>query len=267
MSSIKQNKKLGLALGSGGVRGLAHIGVIKSLEKHGVRIDCLSGSSAGSWVAAYYALFGEVENLEKDFSENFKNKFSLLLDPSRSGGVVSGQKFYNFLQKSFLGKTFAALKKPLRILATDLVSGEPYVFKSGDLATAVRASSAVPVVFKPLVIDDKLLVDGGLSNPVPASLLKEMGVDVIIGVDVYHKNEFIRKKFSLAQIAGRSTRIAIYNLAKKNMSVCDIKINLDISKYVHSSVMSMNKQTVLEIIEIGEKGADKEIANIKQLLN
>ncbi len=269
MTSTKlQTKKLGLALGSGGFRGFAHIGVIKSLEKHGISIDCLSGSSIGAWMAAYYGLFGEIEKLKESLTNNPKDNLLLLFDLTSSGGLIGGNKFYNFLKKTFDNKSFSDTKLPVRILATDLISGSPYVFCEGDLASAVRASTSIPVVFKPFSIGDKLLIDGGLSNPIPGKLLREIGADVVIGVNLYHKNEFIKDKFSMTKIAFRSTRIGLYNLARVDLLSCDIKIELDLSPYTKQSTLSQyfTKKIAEQIIKIGEDATDKLIPEIKKLL-
>lgn len=265
---MAQNKKLGLALGTGGFRGFAHIGVIKSLEKHNIRIDYLSGSSIGAWVAAYYALFKDVDSLKNGLTDNPKNNMLLLFDLSGSCGFINGSKFHNYLKKSFNNKTFADTKLPIQILATDLISGSSHVFKEGDLATAVRASTSIPIVFKPVSLGEKILVDGGLSSPIPGNLLKKMGAEIIIGVNLYHKNEFIKKKLSMTKIALRSTRIAIHNLAKRDLQICDIKIELDVSSYSEESSLSQyfTKKIAEQIIKIGEKETDKLIPKIKALL-
>jgi len=265
---MKKTKKLGLALGSGGFRGFAHIGVIRSLEKNGIKIDYLSGSSIGAWVAAYYAIFENIDKLKQDLTENPKDNFLLLFDLSGSGGLVNGNKFHNFLKNNLQNKTFADTKIPVKILATDLISGQPHIFKDGAIAMAVRASTSVPIVFKPVALDSKLLVDGGLSNPIPGDLVREMGADIVIGVNLYHKNEFIKKNFSLTKIALRSTRIALHNLAKSDLKKCDIKIELDVSNYSEESSLSQyfTKKIAEQVIKVGEETTDKLIPKIKALL-
>ncbi len=268
MPIAKQTKKLGLALGSGAFRGFAHIGVIKSLVKNGIKINYISGSSIGAWVAAYYALFQDVEQLKKDLTENPKDNFLMLLDPTASGGLISGAKFYSYLKKSLQNKTFADTKIPLTILTTDLNSGSPHVFSTGELALAVRASTSIPILFKPVPFEDKLLVDGGLSNPIPGKLLKDQGADVVIGANLYHKNEFIKDKFSMTRIALRSARIGLYNLAQADLQFCDVKIAMDISAYEQESNLSkyFTKSIAEQIIKIGEEATDKLIPEIKLML-
>ena len=267
---MEKNKTVGLALGSGGFRGFAHIGVIKSLEKHGIPINFLSGSSIGSWVAAYYSIFKDINKMKGELIASPKENMLLFFDLTWTGGFVGGQKFMLFLEKNLRNNDFADAQIPLKILSTDLITGKPYVFEKGDLARAVRASTSVPLVFKPLAYQNKLLVDGGLSSPVPAYLTREMGADVVIAVNLYNKNEFIKKEFNVANIVARSGRIGLYNLAQESLKAADIVIEPDVSKYVDGSNINVykyfTKEIADEIIKIGEKATDKLIPQIKALL-
>ncbi len=265
---MEKRKTVGLALGSGAFRGFAHIGVIKSLEKHNIPIDYLSGSSIGAWVAAYYAIFKDIDKLKKEITSNPKENLPMLFDLSWTGGFIGGEKFMSFLEHNLHHHNFSALKIPLRIVATDLVSGQPYVFSSGDVARAVRASTSVPLVFKPLNYKDKLLVDGGLSNPIPGDLLREIGADIVIGVNLYNKNEFVGKNFTMPNVILRSTRIVMHNLSKVAAQTVDVLIEPDTSKYIRESSLSkyFTKEIMEAMIKIGEKATDKLIPQIKQLL-
>jgi len=265
---MKKRKTVGLALGSGAFRGFAHIGVIRSLQKHNIPIDYLSGSSIGAWVAAYYAIFQNIDNLEKELTDRPKDNIPMFFDLSWTGGLIGGQKFSTFLEHNLENHDFSALKTPLRIVATDLVTGNPHVFSSGDVARAVRASTSVPLVFKPVNYKNKLLVDGGLCHPVPADLVKEMGADIVIGVNLYHKNEFIDKRFTMPNVVLRSTRIVLHNLAKVDIKKADIIIEPDTSEYIKESPFSkyFTKEIADAMIKIGEKATDKVIPQIKALL-
>lgn len=265
---MKKNKTVGLALGSGGFRGFAHIGVIRSLEKNGIPINFISGSSIGAWVGAYYSLFKDINKLEEDLTSNRRENMLILFDLSWGGGLVNGQKFSAFLEKNLKNKNFSDTKIPLKILATDIASGVPHVFDSGPVAQAVRASTSLPLIFKPVNFRNKVLVDGGLSNPVPGDLVKEMGADIIISVNLYHKNEFIKQKFSTAQVVMRSGRIGLHNLAQMAIKNADIVITPDISSYTEKNGLEQyfTKKIADDIIKIGEKAADKLIPQIKDLL-
>jgi len=266
---MPSRKTIGLALGSGAYRGFAHIGVIKSLEKHHIPIDYLSGASIGAWVAAYYAIFQDIGVLEKDLINNTKENLSLLLDFNWSGGFIGGQKFTAYLEKKLRQHDFSALKIPLQITATDLISGGPHVFKSGDIALAVRASTSVPLIFKPVQYEEKLLVDGGLSNPVPGELVRNMGADIVIGVNLYNANEFKNQKITAPNIIVRSAMVGLYNLARADLKNVDVIIEPDTSPLARASSLSkyFTKEVADQLITIGEKATDLVIPEIRKMLD
>lgn len=157
--------RLALVLGGGAARGFAHIGVIKALEAQGIKVDMVAGTSAGSVVGALYAsgLNGfQLQRLAMDLDEDNFTDWSL---PNR--GLLRGEALQAFIDHSVHRQPLERLAKPLGVVATDLHSGERVVFRSGDTGMAVRASSAVPGVFKPVAIQGRQYVDGGLTSPVP----------------------------------------------------------------------------------------------------
>lgn len=262
----KNNQKIGLALGSGGLRGLAHIGAIKVLLKNNIPIDYISGASVGALIGAFLATYGEVDSLEKLILENTKELLPLFFDVGK-GGLISGDKISNFLEKS-LGKIkFSETKIPLYVVSTDLISGQPIIFSSGKIIPAVRGSISVPIIFKPYSYQGKLLVDGGLSDPVPVNILKENGADKIVAINLYHKNEFKNKKFTVAKVALRSTRIALFNLAKISVNHADLVLNPDISCADKLKVKDYFKpENIKKIISIGEEETLRHLPEIKNLL-
>ncbi len=174
--------RLGLALGGGAARGFAHIGVIKALEAQGIVPDIIVGTSAGSVVGALYAggFNGfELQRLALQMDENAIADWSL---PSR--GVLRGEALQNFINKTLDGRPIEALPRKLAITATDLQTGELVVFERGNTGMAVRASSSVPAVFQPVLINGREYVDGGLVSPVPARVARRLGADVVIAVDI-----------------------------------------------------------------------------------
>lgn len=265
---IKSRKTIGLALGSGGLRGFAHIGVLKVLEKHNIPIDYLSGSSIGAWVAAYYALTRDIKRFERETLSRPLDSLPMFLEFSLAGGFITGSKLTAFLEKNLHHHNFSAVKIPLEIVSTDLVSGQPFIFKTGSLALAARASMSVPLIFKPVPHHGKLLVDGGLSSPVPGNLVRDLGADIVIGVNLYHKNEFVERKFTMPNIMLRSTRIAMYNLAQIDMRAADIVISPDTSPVIKVQGLGkyLTKEAADRLIKIGEKAAEKAIPAIKRLL-
>jgi len=163
---------------------------------------------------------------------------------------------------------FSQTKIPLSIVATDLVSGQPVVFSQGKLAPAVHASISVPVVFKPVKFKNKLLVDGGLSDPVPVDLVKKMGADIVIAVNLYHQNEFNEKKFTMPTVALRSTRIALHNLAKIAVRKADIVLYPDTSDLIRATKINKYFDSIgtKKLIAVGARETFKHLPEIKKLL-
>lgn len=179
------SKKIGLALGSGGSRGVAHIGVIKALEEEGIRPDYIVGCSMGAVVGAAYANGLSVDEMFEIVS---KLKAIQLIDlsaiPLTRLALLRGNKMLNLLVNSIGETTFDQLKIPFRCIASDLYSGRLVTLSEGSVTQAVKASSSIPGVFPPVKLDGKLLVDGGVLCRVPTEQVKEMGADVVIAVDV-----------------------------------------------------------------------------------
>ncbi|MCU0949721.1 MAG: patatin-like phospholipase family protein [Burkholderiaceae bacterium] len=174
--------RIGLALGGGAARGFAHIGVIKTLEAQGFVPDLIAGTSAGSVVGALYAggFNGfDLQRLALAMDENAIADWSL---PSR--GVLRGEALQNYINKTLENRPIEKLPRRLAVTATDLQSGELMVFERGNTGMAVRASSSVPAVFQPVSINGRDYVDGGLVSPVPARVVRKMGADVVIAVDI-----------------------------------------------------------------------------------
>ena len=171
-----------LALGSGGARGFAHIGVIKALEEAGIVPDIVTGSSSGAVVAALYASGREARELE-DIALRLER--GDLVDYVLFGnGWVKGEALQDFVNRMVNGQPIERLARPFAVIATEARSGRMVVFNRGDTGVAVRASASVPRIFVPPVINGEEYVDGGLSSPVPVKVARAMGADVVIAVDV-----------------------------------------------------------------------------------
>lgn len=180
------NKKIGLALGGGGARGLAHIGVLKVLKREGIEIDMVAGSSMGSIVGACFALGLDMIEIEKvilGFSS--KRKIASLLDfRIGNGAVLKGKKSYDFINSYIKDKKFSDTILPFSVVATNLNTGEEKVFNQGGIMDTLRASSCVPGIFPPVKIGKDYYIDGGVVNPTPIDVVQDMGADVIIAVDL-----------------------------------------------------------------------------------
>ena len=179
----KPQAKLGIALGAGSARGWSHIGVIRALAEAGIEPDIVCGCSIGALVGAAY-VNGDIDTLEKWVASLDWKGVLGLLDISFNGGLIKGDRLIEFLRRHFVDHAFEELAKPFACVATDLENGREIWLRDGSVADAVRASIAMPGLFKPLLHDGRLLVDGALVNPVPVSLCRALGADLVIAVDL-----------------------------------------------------------------------------------
>jgi NTE family protein len=187
-STLPHIPKIGLALSSGGARGLAHVGVIQVLEEEGVPIAAIAGTSMGAYIGSLWAAGLSGAKLE-ELAREIKDRKTLLrlLDPlfPPSEGLIRGEKIRKHLERSLGTLDFSELAKPLLIIATDLDDLSAHVFDSGPVAAAVHASSAIQGVCAPVRLKGRRFVDGGASEPLPVSLLKaRYGLDAVIAVNV-----------------------------------------------------------------------------------
>ncbi|WP_296507559.1 patatin-like phospholipase family protein [Rhodoferax sp.] len=180
----KPPPKIGLALGGGAARGFAHVGVIQVLEENGIKPNLVTGTSAGSLVAAIYASGKNGSQLQRVAETMEEAAIADWTLPIFSRGMLRGDALARYVNSQVSGKLIEELPIPLGIVATDLNSGNDVLFQRGDTGTAVRASSAVPAVFQPVKISGREYVDGGLVSPVPVGAARRMGADFVIAVDI-----------------------------------------------------------------------------------
>ncbi len=179
-------RRIGVALGSGSARGLAHIGVMRALVEAGIEVEAVAGTSMGAFVGAIFAA-GRLDRLEAGFRGFDWSGIAALLDPvfPRSG-LLGGGRIGDFMRSQLDVGRVEDLPVPFRAIATDLGSGEAIAIDRGDLIEAVRASIAVPGIFTPVRSDGRVLVDGGLVDPVPVGAVRALGADLVIAVDLNH---------------------------------------------------------------------------------
>jgi NTE family protein len=177
--------KVALVLGGGAVRGFAHIGVIKTLEAHGIVPDMVVGTSAGSVVGALYAGGYTGFELQKIAFQLEQESVGDWVLPDR--GFIKGEMLQNFINRALQNRVIERMNKPFAAVTTELQTGEMAVFRRGNTGMAVRASSSIPGVFQPVNIGGKEYVDGGLVSPVPVRAARGMGADVVIAVDISGK--------------------------------------------------------------------------------
>lgn len=217
-----EGKSIGLVLSGGGVRGMAHIGLIKALKEHGLEAQMVAGSSVGALVGALYANGNSVESMLDFFRKTplFQYSFFAINKP----GFIDTERYFSIFKGYFPKDTFESLEKPLYVVATDLLSGEEKVFNSGELILPLLASAALTPVFSPVEIEGILYADGGIMNNFPKEYLDEK-VDFMIGSNVsiaaeIHKND-LRNSI---QLAGRVTSLMIYASSKEKVNQCHLFI-------------------------------------------
>jgi len=186
--------KLGLALGSGGARGIAHINFIKAFEELNLKPAIISGTSIGALIGAMYASNYTSYDLIKILKDKKYSLFFKILDLNilNTSSIFEGKAVYNFIKELVPYSSFKALNIPLKIVATDFWSRKQELIEEGDLIGAIRASISIPSVFKPINYNNKILVDGGIVNPVPYDLIKK-DCDICIAIDVNGQKEISNK--------------------------------------------------------------------------
>jgi len=248
--------RIALALGGGAARGFAHIGVIKALESHGIVPDIVVGTSAGSLVGALYASgYGgfDLQRVALQLDDTVIADWSL---PDR--GFIKGEALQNFVNQAVQNRLLEKLNKPFAAVATDLQSGEPVVFRTGNTGMAVRASSSVPGVFQPVSISGRDYVDGGLVSPVPVRAARGMGADIVIAVYISN-NPRLGKTRDSVDVMLQSFAIMGQSIAGYELNEADIVIRPDTGRIRSTGFEDRH----LAIIE-GEKAGLAAIAAIKQ---
>jgi len=199
----KQDFKIGLALGAGAAKGFAHIGVLKALEESGVRVDMIAGSSMGAIIGGSYAAGLSPDTLlEIALNSNWIDVLHLLDPVFPTRGFIDGQKIKAFLEDLYGNKKIEDLPIPFAATTVDILKGDLYVINQGSLANAARASSSIPILFNPMSFGDRILVDGGMIDPVPIDVVRSMGADYIIAVNVLAFPDSMNQKETFTYLHG-----------------------------------------------------------------
>jgi NTE family protein len=215
-----QQKKIGLVLSGGGVRGMAHIGVIKAMEEFGLEAKIVSGSSVGALIGALYANGNSVLDMMRFFKETplFKYNFFALAKP----GLIDTERYINIFKAYFPHDNFADLKKELHVVATNLEQGEEEFITTGELIKPLLASAALPPVFSPVSYKGMLYADGGIMNNFPAEPVVDK-VDFVIGSNVSIVSKLQKKDLNNSlQLTGRVTGLMIYAINRQKIDKCDL---------------------------------------------
>jgi NTE family protein len=246
MGKSSGSRKIGLALGGGAARGFAHIGVLKVLQQRNVPLHCVAGTSAGSLIGSLFCAglsWRELAELARDIN------WGDLVSPTwPTLGIVNPDKLEKTLDRVLKGRSFGELAVPFRAVAVDIETGEEVVLASGPVARAVRASCSIPGIFEPTEIAGRLLVDGGLLNNVPTDVLKEMGAEVLIGVDLNADRVTQRRPENLLEVFYRSLNILIHNSTQKARRTADIMVEPRLAGFAYHDLGRSD-----QLIERGER--------------
>ena len=251
--------KIGLALGSGGARGFAHLGAIKVLKEEGIPIDLIAGSSMGAMVGCFYGAGLDIKRLYK-LASAFKRKYYLDFTVPKMG-FIAGKRVKELIRIFTHGKHLEQLELPVKVVATDLMTGEKVIFVKGPIADAVRASISIPGIFVPEKLNGRLLVDGGVVDRVPVSVVKEMGADIVIAIDVSHVKTNAEIT-SIYDVIMQSLDILQMELVTHREIVSDFMIKPRVEMYSSRAFTNIE-----DIIRIGEEETRNNIKQIKEVIN
>lgn len=179
---VQDRLHIGLALGSGGTRGFAHIGVLQVLEEAGIEVEAIAGSSMGSLIASVYATGAPIDRMEQLALHLPLKRWVDVTVPKL--GLVAGRRFHELIKLLTKNMDFSDTSIPLAVVATDIELGERVIFTSGAIHDAVRASIGIPGIFVPHRIGDRMLVDGGVIERVPIQAVRDLGADFVVAIDV-----------------------------------------------------------------------------------
>ncbi|NCN45450.1 MAG: hypothetical protein COU63_01860 [Candidatus Pacebacteria bacterium CG10_big_fil_rev_8_21_14_0_10_36_11] len=265
-NSKSAKPKLGLALGSGGWRGLAHIGVIKALLKHKIEFEIIAGSSTGSLMGGAYASLQDISKLEDFFKQlKFRGMVRIFRDFHPAQGIFKGDFFQKVIVEVLGDKKIEDLSIKFGATAVDFQSGELIFLTSGSLVKAIRASASVPLVFEPAKVDGRKLIDGAMRMPVPIDLAKELGADKVIAINLY-KNVFPVSpgRYGGVQTALKSSHLLLRELARRDCEKADLVLYPDIPEGGYSIFRKFLGHAE-EIIGYGEQVVEENLKAIKKL--
>lgn len=255
---MKALPKIGLALGAGGARGLAHIGVLKVLDTAGIPLHCITGSSMGSIVAAMYACGVKPDFIGKMADQMRLMKWVDIAVPRM--GLAAGRRVSEMYKLVTGNRTFKDVKIPLAIMATDLVKGESVTITKGYLHEAILASSALPGIFPPFKRGDQMLVDGGVLERVPVDAARKLGADVVIAVDVRFAT-WEPKINNAIDVLFRSYELLEREVGRSIALKADILINPALDH-----IGTTDFAAIEECIRIGEETTIRALPGIKKML-
>ncbi len=259
-----RKRKVGVALGAGSTKGFAHIGVLQALEENHIPIDCITGSSIGAIVGGIYSVGSDMRMLAKlAVAINLRDYFDLR-NPA-TGGLLRGDRMQEIIKLLTHGKTFDKTKTPFACVAVDLSSGELVCLKSGLLHESIRASMSIPGIFTPMSLDGRTFVDGGVIERVPCRAAKDLGADVIIGVDVGYRGGFDSESVGINAYSqfNRCVDIMQWEITKLRMGLADITLAPNVRALTRGHFDTSEAE---QCIEQGRRAVVEALPEIRKIL-
>ncbi len=260
IEALSDDKKtLGIAFGGGGVRGFVHLGVIKALEEEGIEADIITGTSAGSIVASFYASGMGYDDMQKIVNELEEGDIQDLTFLS-NGGMIQGKKLAHWINEKTKNIKIEDTPKKLGIAVTDLTNGRALLITKGNIGKASQTSSSIPGGFVPVFSKDKMLVDGGVLSLVPVDFNRALGADLVVAIDIYC-GKLKKPKENMLNIMYAATRLQNCKISEFEMDHADFIIR---PNYEPKDMGSFDSK--LESIQVGYDAAKKIIPALKQRL-
>ncbi len=213
-------KKLGIALSGGGARGAAHTGVLRVIQREGIPIHCIAGTSSGAIVGSFHAA-GAPPEKQLAFAQRLRWRSLRMIGIPKMGFFHTGE-LEKFLIESIGDVRFEELQIPLAVVATDFRTAQSVVFRTGRVAPAVAASAAIPIVFSPVMHGEMVLVDGGLSDNLPSGIARQMGAEIVLGVSVLSVFDEKRRYQSFFDIALGTMDLMSRTSNERGAADCDL---------------------------------------------
>ena len=249
--------KIGIAFGGGGARGFVHLGAIKAFEEHGLKFDCIAGTSAGSIVGALWAsgkTYKEMLEIAKEMKKKDIKTNKIPLMPSKTDGIQ------NIVKENLGDINIEELKIPFSAVAVDLKSAKEVCISHGNVAKAIAGSCAVPGVFVPVEFDEMLLADGGLQNTIPADVLRIMGCDYVVSIDCNKSRLYGTNSSKVIDVINCSIRILMKSNAIKGYIYSDVVVGPETKQFKSTELVNLPS-----MIEEGYKATIDAIPQIRAL--
>jgi NTE family protein len=255
----REPAKIAVVLGGGAARGFAHIGVLKILESNGIPINMIVGTSAGSFVGSFYA-YGlnayQIQGIALNIQRSDIADFTI-----PDNGFIKGDLLEEYVNRMLRNTPMEKLRIPFYAVATEVPGGKETVFASGNTGKAVRASCAIPGVFNPVTIENKMYVDGGVVSPVPVDAARRLGADVVIAVDISSDLDTVKPSGTIDTIL-QSINIMSSKISVAQLSKADVVIR-PLVGHIGSSDFDKRNEAIIE----GEKAALQALPRIREIVD